>query len=497
MDFLLDGASQKFDKRASKLKENANSRKSQMIIQQNIKLEHDRKQAAFKTQKEERDTKKKIVLSAVATYESKLNYSSDPAVSFSADLTPVPITGLGDKITLPQSVLEKAFVSNEVEQPMCFRLTLPAPTFDLSNLSAGEVEIVVSEATLSCKQREEGESSSKMIVDSDEDEEEEEEEEEDEDEDEANSVNKQQLGAAIMSIVNAKRFLSTTHGGVVEFTAEEGTCGITAKTAKALLGISPATTTTSSIIDPDATPGQICTGKNVFEVPTNKIQIKMCKLPKGRECTLVPSPQAIMSGFAELADVKMVLEQSLCRLRTTISVGDEISTWHRGKEFTLSVKAVVPADFSGVCLINTDIEVNLAYEDVEPASASVSAPAAPPATTTTTTTTTTEHFPPPEYLQSELPITISTPHPTHSETPVIDILLRSPHGSAKISLPTTTTLPSLFHFVHISFLSNTANKPFQLVSRFPRRIFSPSPSSQVTLSEAGITTQEALMVEWI
>ena len=52
-----------------------------------------------------------------------------------------------------------------------------------------------------------------------------------------------------------------------------------------------------------------------------QLEISLLKLPKGTGCTLVPSKEAIQSGFYDLKDVKLVLEQSLIRTSSAQSPG--------------------------------------------------------------------------------------------------------------------------------------------------------------------------------
>merc|ERR1712157_521004 len=93
--------------------------------------------------------------------------------------------------------------------------------------------------------------------------------------------------------------------------------------------------------------------------PDVHLEITMVQLPKGTGCKLVPTEEAVQNNFYGLKDVKLVLEQSLIRTRATLSIGDEVSTWFRGKKFDLKVTKVLPSSFNAITCINTDIEVEI------------------------------------------------------------------------------------------------------------------------------------------
>ena len=206
------------------------------------------------------------------------------------------------------------------------------------------------------------------------------------------------------------KYISYTHGTVVEFTQEEGHVGLPAPLAAALLDPKrrlaehanyeiPVTrtrdpskaktkseasqltarekvdkddesydthmeeTTNSNVSeknddeDMTKTPGHVAYGE--FDVPAMPVEITMLRLPKGKGCTLTPTHEAIRNGFYNLQDVKLVLEQSLIRTRATLSVGDTVQTWHRGVSYDLLVSKVIPSTYHAITCINTDIEVEL------------------------------------------------------------------------------------------------------------------------------------------
>ena len=105
------------------------------------------------------------------------------------------------------------------------------------------------------------------------------------------------------------------------------------------------------------TPGHVAWG--TFDLPDTDLALTLVTLPKGTRCTLVPTSQAVAQNFYALKDVKLVLEQSLIRTRATLSLGDLVTTWHRGIHYDLLVTAVFPATYQAVTCINTDIEVEI------------------------------------------------------------------------------------------------------------------------------------------
>mmetsp|Transcript_19525 Transcript_19525/g.36589 ORF Transcript_19525/g.36589 Transcript_19525/m.36589 type:complete len:653 (-) Transcript_19525:238-2196(-) len=218
----------------------------------------------------------------------------------------------------------------------------------------------------------------------------------------------------------SRRYVSYTHGTVVEFTQEEGHVGLPAGIASALLDpqrrrggrgdeegdgreqreevevprtrtVDPAAAAASASeptamddgeegeesaapapapasADGDAgsderTPGHPAYG--LFDVPACRVEVTLLRLPRGKRAKLIPTPESIKHGFYNLKDVKLVLEQSLIRTRATLSVGDVVHAWHRGTRFDLRVGGVQPAEWGAVSCIDTDIEVDIAAPEEE------------------------------------------------------------------------------------------------------------------------------------
>ena len=447
-------------------------------------------------------------------------------------LTATSIYGEGDKIALPPSVLEtltQSFVFSEdgnqkqqqQQQPWTFRVGILNPdyTFPVSPLMQN---IPVDD----------GESS---VHDDDDD--------DDDDEDEEHSK------TAIYLDELRHKYRAYTHATVVEFTQEEGQVGLPEPIARALLQQASDLETTRTVdkatvaavasipvlddddrmndnsttpmeMDPpepnakgddddqEKTPGHLAWG--AFDVPVDKIEITMVQLPKGRTAKLLPSQEAIRNGFYSLKDIKMVLEQSLIRTRATLSVGDLIHTWHRGRKFDLTVTKVTPSTYQSVSCINTDIEIDFEA----PSSAdttTMSQPSVakamgvplggrrlgdesslPIANSSATATTPTFSIP----WSASSPVLPPEP-PADQKEGVVSVQIRSStiKGQRRMDVR-TATIRDLFALATALGAGDDVTL-FRLVTRFPRRVFQlDEKNSGQTLDQAGISAgQELFMVE--
>ena len=216
------------------------------------------------------------------------------------------------------------------------------------------------------------------------------------------------------------RYLSYTHGTVVEFTEDENHVGLPVSIAKALLQpnvhslanrgrrmrtrpsdgmqssneeeddivipsmrtVDPASMVTNdrndnSITDYDKnesmesvmaagttsdddmtekTPGH--PAYNQFDIPSFPIEIiPLTTLPPGKDITFTPTSTSIQNGFYNIKDIKMVLEQSLLRSRATLSLGDVVRTWKRGISYDLIVSDLNPRGYGVVSCVDTDLNV--------------------------------------------------------------------------------------------------------------------------------------------
>jgi hypothetical protein len=311
-------------------------------------------------------------------------------------LNPTSIHGEGDKIALPPSILQELTSSQSDggldpwtgqggnrSRPLAFRIGVLNPGysgFPSSDKMKRLVEEVNKDITV---ENQRGESTvskesndtidQDIELDSDE-----------EDEAEVSSWREAYLDEL------SHRYISYTHGTVVEFTQEDECVGLPEPIANALLfpnaysliGNSnaigaietkrtrdPAATTTSEKtgdesdsnddeMEIEKTPGHPAYG--AFDLPDTKIEIIPIKhLPPGKQCTFTPTPSSIHNGFYGLKDIKLVLEQSLIRTRATLSKGDVVRTWRRGVAFDLIVSKLAPADYGVVSCVNTDLNVDI------------------------------------------------------------------------------------------------------------------------------------------
>lgn len=418
------------------------------------------------------------------------------------------IHGEGDKIALPPSVLEYLTSSgNDVVSgsPWIFRVGIRNPNYKfpasplLLSMQAPDTDMDVSD-----------------------------DEEDDDDGDDAVSK--------ILPYLDELKYqyLSYTHCTVVEFTQEEGYVGLPQPIAKVLLNSKVGTIPSKRTVDPAAssdpndmqvgfdnndekTPGHLAYG--AFDVPDMLIEVSMVSIPKGRACKLTPTSEAIMNGFYNLRDVKLVLEQSLMRTRATLSVGDIVHTWHRGVKFDLTVSEVTPPTHNSITCINTDIEVDFGAADESnvatnaadnnPSYSSVAVAGSAVGYTLVTATTNhtrvgSNHPIPTTSILDETPGGVASIETLRSEPPasqtdgVCTVQIRGDggHGGRRRFDIIEATVTDLFQFATTISGVPRAMDHFQLVTRFPRRVIRLDGQAAVTLCEAGFQTgQELLLVE--
>ncbi len=97
----------------------------------------------------------------------------------------------------------------------------------------------------------------------------------------------------------------TTHSGVLEFVAEEGTVGLPHKVCRSL-----------------GFKDDVQQGEDVI--------VKYVRLPKAKYVRAVPAS----AGLSQLSELRAILEQNL-RFHATLTVGDLIQVWYRGQSFCL------------------------------------------------------------------------------------------------------------------------------------------------------------------
>ena len=452
-------------------------------------------------------------------------------------LRPASIHGDGDKLSLPPSVLaalaESGLVGGSVEggqQPLAFRV----------GILNGQYQFPSSQAVKGIMEKAPIDKDSGDVVESDTDESDMDEEDGTDDEGRKGKKPSQDTAAYLEEL--AHRYLAYTHATVVEFTMEEGQVGLPEPVSSALLRstsiprkrtVDPASASSSSApaveddaadasgedeplpmqVDDDGgekTPGHLAWG--LFDVPDVDVEITLIKLPKGKHCTLVPTPDSVRNGFYNLKDIKLVLEQSLIRTRATLSVNDCVHSWHRGKKFDLVVKDVTPSGFGAVSCINTDIEVDFSAPEGMKESLTAEVPKAEE-----TDANSSSCFAPgsgcklsdgpPKSSQEDARVdssqNVSTPvinlpdePPADQKDNVCTVQIRGDGATGRRRFDIkATTMKNLFAFASVSCnLNDVEGKSFRLVTRFPRRVF--EDANDTTLEETGIGQgQEMFMVE--
>lgn len=389
-------------------------------------------------------------------------------------LTPTSIHGDGDKIALPPSVLQtltsQDFSSNEGGNPWTFRIGIRNPEYQFP----ASPLLKVLRAPLH---------------DDDDD-------MSDDDDDEQDS-NKYE---AYLDELGHK-YLTYTHCTVVEFTQDEGHIGIPRHIAQALLDpqnrheanrngadisttrtVDPAATAENDAMDTtedssNQTPGHLAWG--AFDIPDTQLEIIMVQLPKGTGCTLEPTEEAVKNNFYGLKDVKLVLEQSLIRTRATLSIGDKVSTWHRGTKFELKVTKILPSKFQAVTCINTDIEVELGETKIENEEAPPQSTKTEKAPNTAASETsgfrlgssqpTTQTSKPVNNDQAiASPISLLPEPPADRKAGVCTVQIRYSGGNGRRRFAVETArAKDLFAFA--ASLVKQSDRSFRLVTRFPRR----------------------------
>lgn len=329
------------------------------------------------------------------------------------------IHGEGDKIALPPSILETLTSSNNSGldpsgrngRPLAFRIGVLDPEyagFPASEKMKAFVDSVRENVVASEKTSLLNQSSSMSSTEQQTNNNDEVMSEDSDDDNDTNDETSTHIEAYLDEL--SHRYISYTHGTVVEFTQEDGCVGLPEPIARALLQqnshslgrssnierhhrnipikrtVDPASTSSSSpsdnvdntngdnmdivatkdsptdVHESAKTPGHLAYG--AFDIPDLSIEITPINcLPAGTDCTFTPTASSIKNGFYNLKDVKAVLEQSLMRTRATLSKGDVIRTWRRGVSFDLIVSSLSPSGFGVVSCVNTDLNVDIGPPD--------------------------------------------------------------------------------------------------------------------------------------
>lgn len=127
----------------------------------------------------------------------------------------------------------------------------------------------------------------------------------------------------------------TTHAGVLEFVADEGTIGLPRKVVLSLLGAAahqmPSRTSDESNVANDD-PENAKAERPPVEGLENVV-VRYVRLAKATFARVVPETV----GLSQVSELRAMLEHNM-RNHATLTVGDHLSVWRRGKEFSVKVR---------------------------------------------------------------------------------------------------------------------------------------------------------------
>lgn len=206
-------------------------------------------------------------------------------VSYKKSLVAVTAEGEGDKILLPPSALESLSAQDAVGLgPMLFELTGTST----ARTSAGH-EAAATEG---------------------------------------------KKNAAIQSVPSTTT-TRTTHAGVLEFVADEGTVGLPRKVVLSLLGATAQQVPLRS--NQESNEGQENEAANRTAVEgLENVVVRYVRLAKATFARVVPETV----GLSQVSELRAMLEHNM-RNHATLTVGDYVNVWRRGKEFSMKVSAVL------------------------------------------------------------------------------------------------------------------------------------------------------------
>lgn len=120
----------------------------------------------------------------------------------------------------------------------------------------------------------------------------------------------------------------TSHAGVLEFVAEEGTVGLPRKVVLSLLGA----TAQQIPVGPGESSGDGEKASPAVEGLENVV-VRYVRLAKATFARVVPETV----GLSQVSELRAMLENNM-RNHATLTVGDRLSVWRRGKEFSMKVR---------------------------------------------------------------------------------------------------------------------------------------------------------------
>ena len=285
----------------------------------------------------------------------------------------------------------------------------------------------------------------------------------------------------------------TSHVGVLEFSAEEGTVGLPLKVRKSL-----------------------CGGEEK-RVELGQVRVKYIRLEKGTYAKFQPRT----AGLSQVPELKAMLEMNLHN-HATLSVGDLLQVWFRGKCFDLRVVELEPDP--AVTVIDTDLTVDVDVPEEQPpppesapsaaSGAAASKQVSPPRTlggstlggssSGSTSSAAAPAAAPPsdeEERRRAGALAALAPEPADGDADVVSLLIRKPDGSMVARrFGKAQPFADVFAFVDATSPSSSSSAAgaYRLVTRFPRRLFTPEETGQQSVGEAlgaNVGKKETLMYE--
>lgn len=122
--------------------------------------------------------------------------------------------------------------------------------------------------------------------------------------------------------------VATTHAGVLEFVAAEGTIGLPRKVILSLLGEQKQALSVGSESG-DSKESE----KAAMLEKLGNVTVRYVRLAKAKFAKFVPETV----GLSQVSELRAMLEHNM-RNHASLTVGDRLSVWQRGKEFSLKVR---------------------------------------------------------------------------------------------------------------------------------------------------------------
>ena len=488
--------------------------------------EYRKRQLEKKKLKEMKEKKQSsYIRSGFNQVENRLGVVRELSAIGSVHLEAVSVHGMGDKITLPPSILstlaEQDLLQSSQErgQPLFFRIGVKRDGYIFpQSTTVKEImkeygEQLDSKITSTSDLSKEDDFDGEICDDDDDD------------------KNDAWMNAYLEEL--SCEYISYTYATVVEFSQDEDYIGLPSSVAKALLQSDGESVVEHKLtIDPAAagkmdidsdgvdeenaanenecleekTPGHAAYG--LFPVPKPLLEVTLLThLPMGQKCTLQPTADAIENGFYNLKNVKLALEQSLIRTRGSLNKGDQIYCWFRGKKFDLNVQQVIPSDVGAISCVNCDIEVDIASPGVpnvnddsaEDADQKAKSLSKSPSGGYRLTDEVKEDTPmsSTNFDVTKRKIELPAEPPADQKEDVIVVQIRGAGKASRRRFSTSSKLRSIFDFaISEGLVESSTAAPFKLVTRFPRRSFCVNSADEdLSLCGLGLAKQEAFLIE--